>query len=186
LRPGFNEDGTEQQGVCEMKVFFFNLKRVLVLLVLLTVIASTACMPALTPVAAVTVIVTSLPTETTSPTITPTLTPSAIVTPTLTAGPTITLTLASIPIKQSGQLEISVPGGISGFLEWKCGESGGLTVTIRPVDGDGRNTGISSGSCTTQSLINVLEYFKTQLQPSAPAGAREWLDQAIEEVQQLE
>ena len=167
-----------------MKVFLFHVKRVLVSLVLMTVIASTACAPSSPPIAVPTV--TDMPTETPSPTITLTLTASPTVTPTLTSVPTITLTVAAIPIAQSGQLKVSVPGGISGFLEWKCGESGGLTVTIRPVEGDGRNTAISSGSCTKQSLLNVLEYLKTQLQSNAPAGAREWLDQVIEEVQQLE
>lgn len=167
-----------------MRIDRFKLAKALLPPMLIIAVVSAACAPGSSPIAAPPA--TDMPTETVTLTMTPTLIPGPTVTLTLTARPTITLTVAAIPIAKSGQLEVSVPGGISGFLEWKCGESGGLTVTIRPVDGSGRNTAISSGSCTKQSLINVLEYLKTQLQSNAPASAREWLDQVINEVQQLE
>ena len=84
-----------------MKVFLFNAKRVLASLVLMTVIASTACAPSSSPIAAPTG--TRLPTETTSPTIqataTATITPTATAKPTLEPPATATPTTTTDPTK---------------------------------------------------------------------------------------
>ena len=68
-----------------MKVFLFNPKRVLALLVLITAIAATACTPGLTPVAAVTEIVISTETAQTPIALTPTDKPTLESTATATA-----------------------------------------------------------------------------------------------------